>query len=113
MSSARASQSVDGAVMEFMGGRSISGASDMVDILGFAVGAVDCALGRTLPGRRGGGLVQQLNWPGIETELGGSPNGVLGWAQDTSEAAMTQQSYRQFCPVAMAAEVLCTRWTVV
>lgn len=26
---------------------------------------------------------------------------------------MTQQSYRQFCPVAMAAEVLCTRWTVV
>lgn len=26
---------------------------------------------------------------------------------------MSQQSYRQFCPVAMAAEVLCTRWTVV
>ena len=26
---------------------------------------------------------------------------------------MTQGSYRQFCPVAMAAEVLCTRWTVV
>lgn len=26
---------------------------------------------------------------------------------------MTQRSYRQFCPVAMAAEVLCTRWTVV
>lgn len=26
---------------------------------------------------------------------------------------MTQQSYRQFCPVAMAAEVLCTRWTIV
>ena len=22
-------------------------------------------------------------------------------------------SYRQFCPVAMAAEVLCTRWTIV
>jgi DNA-binding HxlR family transcriptional regulator len=26
---------------------------------------------------------------------------------------MTQGSYRQFCPVAMAADVLCTRWTVV
>src|SRR4051812_49458570 len=26
---------------------------------------------------------------------------------------MTQGSYRQFCPVAMAAEVLCRRWTIV
>ena len=26
---------------------------------------------------------------------------------------MTERSYNQFCPVAMAAEVLCTRWTVV
>lgn len=26
---------------------------------------------------------------------------------------MTQGSYQQFCPVAMAAELLCTRWTVV
>ena len=26
---------------------------------------------------------------------------------------MTQGSYKQFCPVAMAAETLCTRWTVV
>lgn len=26
---------------------------------------------------------------------------------------MTQASYKQFCPVAMAAEVLCTRWTIV
>ena len=25
--------------------------------------------------------------------------------------AMAQGSFRQFCPVAMAAEVLCTRWT--
>src|SRR5258706_16151114 len=25
---------------------------------------------------------------------------------------MTQGTYKQFCPVAMAAEVLCTRWTV-
>ncbi len=26
---------------------------------------------------------------------------------------MANASYRQFCPVAMAAEILCTRWTVV
>ena len=26
---------------------------------------------------------------------------------------MAEQGYRQFCPVAMAAEVLCTRWTMV
>jgi len=26
---------------------------------------------------------------------------------------MTESGYRQFCPVAMAAEVLCTRWTMV
>jgi len=26
---------------------------------------------------------------------------------------MTQGSYNQFCPVAMAAEILCTRWTMV
>jgi DNA-binding HxlR family transcriptional regulator len=26
---------------------------------------------------------------------------------------MTQGNYRQFCPVAMAAEVLCSRWTIV
>ena len=26
---------------------------------------------------------------------------------------MTEGSYNQFCPVAMAAEILCTRWTIV
>ena len=26
---------------------------------------------------------------------------------------MTESGYGQFCPVAMAAEVLCTRWTLV
>src|SRR3954468_25102064 len=30
-----------------------------------------------------------------------------------AEDTMTIGSYKQFCPVAMAAEVLCTRWTVV
>ena len=26
---------------------------------------------------------------------------------------MSQGSYKQFCPVAMAAEILCTRWTII
>jgi len=26
---------------------------------------------------------------------------------------MTHGSYKQFCPEAMAAEILCTRWTMV
>jgi DNA-binding HxlR family transcriptional regulator len=30
-----------------------------------------------------------------------------------AEDTMTIGSYKQFCPVAMAAEILCTRWTVV
>jgi DNA-binding HxlR family transcriptional regulator len=29
------------------------------------------------------------------------------------EAEVANESYNQFCPVAMAAEILCTRWTVV
>src|SRR3954449_5560233 len=38
---------------------------------------------------------------------------ALLWPPRLWEASMTQGSYRQFCPVAMAAEILCTRWTVV
>jgi len=42
---------------------------------------------------------------------------IAGVGSDLStvarEGAVTQGSYGQFCPVAMAAEVLCTRWTVV
>src|SRR5215510_4536136 len=30
-----------------------------------------------------------------------------------AEKTMTVASYQQFCPVAMAAEILCTRWTIV
>jgi DNA-binding HxlR family transcriptional regulator len=30
-----------------------------------------------------------------------------------SETRMTGPGYQQFCPVAMAAEILCTRWTIV
>src|SRR5205809_4813237 len=37
---------------------------------------------------------------------------ALLWPPRLWEASMAQGSYKQFCPVAMAAEVLCTRWTV-
>jgi DNA-binding HxlR family transcriptional regulator len=30
-----------------------------------------------------------------------------------AEETMTTGSYQQFCPVAMAAEILCTRWTII
>src|SRR5437899_835888 len=36
----------------------------------------------------------------------------LLWPPRLWEASMAQGSYKQFCPVAMAAEILCTRWTV-
>jgi len=50
-------------------------------------------------------LVQKLNWkrpPLTRT------HGVV-----LAEEDMSISSYKQFCPVAMAAEILCTRWTVV
>ena len=52
-------------------------------------------------------LVQKLNWNShfIFTRV---PQSF-----DPEEQHMTIGSYKQFCPVAMAAEVLCTRWTVV
>src|SRR5690606_30361961 len=38
---------------------------------------------------------------------------TLAWSWPPStEANMTRDSYQQFCPVAMAAEVLCRRWTL-
>ena len=57
--------------------------------------------------------VQEVNLAGIETELGGE--GIDDYADLGAlypEAPMAQGSYKQFCPVAMAAEILCTRWTV-
>lgn len=32
---------------------------------------------------------------------------------DAQEADVTEGSYKQFCPVAMASEVLCSRWTMI
>jgi DNA-binding HxlR family transcriptional regulator len=34
-------------------------------------------------------------------------------AMRTQGATMTESSYKQFCPVAMAAEILGARWTIV
>ena len=40
--------------------------------------------------------------------------GVLVWpGQSRKGAVMKHAGYKQFCPLAMAAEVLCTRWTMV
>src|SRR4029078_6322328 len=49
--------------------------------------------------------IQKLNYAGRAR----APNLAVA----VREAGMTQGSYKQFCPVAMAAEILCTRWTVV
>src|SRR6478735_3307124 len=54
-----------------------------------------------------------MNSPDTETELEGTRNLALSCAAQLGGGCMTVGSYRQFCPVAMAAEILCTRWTVV
>src|SRR3546814_2922581 len=41
---------------------------------------------------------------------------ISDWSSDVCSsdlARVTEASYNQFCPVAMAAEILCTRWTVI
>src|SRR4029077_11172166 len=61
--------------------------------------------------------VQELNLAGTETELEPFvraptlPSPVRRNPQ--TEREMSEGSYNQFCPVAMAAELLCTRWTMV
>jgi DNA-binding HxlR family transcriptional regulator len=61
-----------------------------------------------------GAPVQQLNLADTETELCRWRRGAyFAGLESPGGSGMTQGSYRQFCPVAMAAEVLCTRWTVV
>src|SRR5438132_3328106 len=59
------------------------------------------------------GLVQELNRAGTETELETPAVRRYVSPVDRMERCMAVGSYKQFCPVAMAAEVLCTRWTVV
>lgn len=46
-----------------------------------------------------------MEWRWYDGSLDGEATG--------RKAVMTNASYKQFCPVAMAAEVLCNRWTVV
>jgi DNA-binding HxlR family transcriptional regulator len=51
---------------------------------------------------------------GIETEVGETEReNVSNNHSQLLESEMTQGSYMQFCPVAMASEVLTTRWTMV
>src|SRR6266481_5950268 len=38
---------------------------------------------------------------------------AAGWRCVIGELPMTESSYKQFCPVAMAAEILGARWTLV
>jgi len=44
--------------------------------------------------------------------MDGAVFGQSFW-RNTEEAKMPTDGYKQFCPVAMAAEILCTRWTMV
>ena len=47
-------------------------------------------------------------------EIGVGPATLGSWATSVLEDdGMTRGSYGQFCPVAMASEILCTRWTLV
>lgn len=55
--------------------------------------------------------VQELNRPGTRSEL--APFLDLDYVTDCGDSLMADRSYRQFCPVAMAAEILSTRWTIV
>src|SRR5207302_10729261 len=72
---------------------------------------------RRFPHPIGRGPVHELNLRGIETELEGPARPhkmpVRIRRGPRSEQDMTEGSYNQFCPVAMAAEILCTRWTIV
>jgi DNA-binding HxlR family transcriptional regulator len=51
------------------------------------------------------GPIQKLNYRAVRRPR--------NFAVQRGSNPMTQGSYRQFCPVAMSAEILCTRWTVV
>jgi DNA-binding HxlR family transcriptional regulator len=54
--------------------------------------------------------VQKLNPAGTETELGLGRGGA--YAPADRGGPMAETGYRQFCPVAMASEILCRRWTI-
>src|SRR3984885_11257847 len=57
--------------------------------------------------------VHELNLPNTDTELGRRQPARIVYVESCTEGHMTHGSYKQFCPVAMAAEILCTRWTMV
>ncbi len=66
--------------------------------------------------RRGGILVQYLNSSDTEFELEKaeekSVTDLAIWNYDRRRPVMSDSSYNQFCPVAMAAEIVCSRWTL-
>src|SRR5204862_4360694 len=71
---------------------------------------------RFFSSRSGWRPVQELNPAGTETELepAGRPHTMRRVRpQNRAGGSMADGSYNQFCPVAMAAEILCTRWTIV
>src|SRR3954447_17601084 len=55
----------------------------------------------------------EARWYRFRTRRPDIEGSRLGPRRCPGIAPMTQPSYKQFCPVAMAAELLCTRWTVV
>jgi DNA-binding HxlR family transcriptional regulator len=57
--------------------------------------------------------VQEVNPANTESELASPIVRPYASFKLPREDTMTVASYKQFCPVAMAAEILCTRWTVV
>ncbi len=68
---------------------------------------------------RPGGRDPGWGWPrdldGVYSRRSGRARRLvlrLGGGTSVRERTMTQGSYRQFCPVAMAAETLCKRWTI-
>jgi len=68
---------------------------------------------RALANAGGAQPVQRLNLAGTEIELEAVLVRRMLVAVVGMEEIVAAGSYKQFCPVAMAAEVLCTRWTVV
>jgi hypothetical protein len=55
-------------------------------------------------------LVQKLNWQVLIRLEYGAPVRIC---RRLKERMMSDSSYKQFCPVAMASEILCSRWTLV